>query len=321
MPKKASSKKQKFDTENAIAVWDFNIHLPDDGFCSKTFKQKLKKLFKAYTFQLEIAPDAKDRIGYHWQGRGSLWKRKRKSELLALINVVEELRGLEISPTVTDNIKGDTFYYLKEDTKAVDHPDVGPHTDKDMEVYIPRQYRGMLENMYPWQETVIASRNDFNFRKVDVIIDPGGNSGKSTVASLARLHYGCLDLPMVSDHKELIQVVCDVLMAKEERDPGIVFIDCPRSLDQKRLGPYMIAVEQIKKGYVADTRYSFREWDFDSPRVWLFVNHEMDMSYLSADRFNLWRICPQLKILKPWEAVAPIFNPPTHPVGLPQFED
>lgn len=321
MAPKSSSKKQKSDTNNAIAVWDFNKHLPDDGVCSKSFKQLMRKLFKHYTFQLEIAPDAQDRIGYHWQGRGSLYKKKRKSELLVLINQLEELRGMEVSPTVTDNITGDSFYFLKEDTKAVEHIDVGPHSDKDKEIYIPRQYRGLLEKVYPWQETILASRFDFNFRKVDVVIDPGGNSGKSTVASLARLHFGCLDLPMVSDHKELIQVVADILIAKQERDPGIVFIDCPRSLDQKRLGPYMIAVEQIKKGYVCDTRYSFREWDFDSPRVWLFVNHHIDMDALSADRYNLWGIDQQLKILKPYVFVAPIFNPPTHPIGLPQFDD
>jgi hypothetical protein len=150
--------------------------------------------------------------------------------------------------------------------------------------------------------TALESRNDFEDRRVNVVVDPRGCRGKSTCASLARLHYGALDLPPISDHKELIQIVADILIAKQERHPGLVFVDCPRSIDQMKMGPIFIAIEQIKKGYVADVRYQFKEWDFDSPRVWVFMNHELD--YLSTDRFRIWPLSP-LNSLLPYVPIVP----------------
>ena len=65
--------------------------------------------------------------------------------------------------------------------------------------------------------------------------------------------YGALDLPPVGDHKELMQVCCDILMAKQEREPKLVFVDLPRGLtiDPRKFAPFMVAIEQIKKGKVA----------------------------------------------------------------------
>ena len=62
-------------------------------------------------------------------------------------------------------------------------------------------------------------------------------------------------------------------MAKKCREPGIVFVDLPRTptMEPKKLAPFMIAVEQIKKGQVCDVRNHYTDWWFDSPALCGFV--------------------------------------------------
>ena len=198
---------------------------------------------------------------------------------------------MDVSKSSNNSKSNEIFYALKYDTR-VD----GPWMDTNWREppYIPRQYRGLLESgLYTWQHKVLESRHEFDDRKVNMIIDPKGDNGKSTVAALGDLHYGGLDLPPVGVHKELMQVVCDILMAKEERQPGLVFVDLPRALttESKKFAPFMVAIEQIKKGKVADIRFHYKEWWFDSPQVWVFCNTpNINLDYMSADRWRFYTI-------------------------------
>jgi hypothetical protein len=289
MPRRARDNEDE-ESNGPVYVWDFTYFgpkgCPNEEFPSpEDFINSLRPIFKKWIFQKEECPTTKK---FHFQGRGSLFKKKRFQELCSLLNQCV-LRGMDVSESSSNSRDGENFYTVKADSRVA-----GPWDDKSYRPppYIPRQFRGKLETLYPWQKTVLDSRLEFTDRVVDIIIDPKGRSGKSTVASLGRLHYDAIDLPPIGDHKELLQIVCDVLMAREQREPGLVFVDCPRSIDQKKLAPYFIAIEQIKKGFVCDTRYHYKEWNFDSPRVWVFVNHEIDTTYLSNDRWKLWGISP-----------------------------
>lgn len=294
-------RKKDIDHEFQCYIYDFTYYGPKgEGIPSvDDFVKQLRPLFKKWTFQTESCPET-GRL--HYQGRGSLFKKKYQPELATLLNS-GPLRGMDVSESSKNSLTFQIFYCLKEESR-VD----GPWDDRTYKLpqYIPSQYKGFIDTLYPWQKTVLDSRKTFDARRIDVIVDTKGCTGKSTIASLCRLYHGALDLPPISDHKELLQVVCDKLMASSQRTPGLVFVDCPRSIDQKKMGPYFIAVEQIKKGYVSDCRYRFREWDFDSPRVWVFVNHRISTKYLSSDRWAFWQINPHFKILEPYvEPVEP----------------
>jgi hypothetical protein len=97
-------------------------------------------------------------------------------------------------------------------------------------------------------------------------------------------------MPTVSDGKELIQSMCNILTAKDCRIPGLVFFDMPRSQPKDKLRGLFAAIEQIKKGKVYDMRNSYKEWWFDSPRIWVFTNEKPQSSYLSLDRWQYWKI-------------------------------
>ena len=265
----------------SLATWDFTFF---SEISKDEFMPLIQQYFKEWTFQKEKTPTT-DRI--HYQGRGVLHKKKRQSELVKLLNE-GELKGMEVSASSLPSLQKEVFYCMKADTRIE-----GPWTDKDAPPqYIPRQFRGLLDKLFPFQREILDSRNTFCDRGVNFLYDPTGNSGKSTIACLAQLHYKGIDLPPIGDAKELTQVVCDILMAKDERNPQLIFVDLPRGLaqDPKRLSPFMIAVEQIKKGHVCDVRNRYREWWFDSPQVWLFSNYLPDFDMMSADRWRFYTI-------------------------------
>lgn len=287
-----SSQRQKVEHSTQVFTYDFTYFGQKDqdtgqlDFPEKEeFVTMIQPLFKKWVFQKEACPTTGT---VHYQGRGTLYKRKRHPELCNLLNTTP-LRGMDVSESSNNSKQDEIFYALKYDTK-ID----GPWDDKTWvkPTYIPRQYRDKMERLYPWQNYVLESRSTFEDRQINLVYDPSGNNGKSTVAALGDLMYGALDLPPVGDHKELLQVVCDVLMAKQERKPGLVFVDLPRGLtmDPRKFGPFMVAIEQIKKGKVADLRFHYKEWWFDSPQVWVFANHLPNLKLMSQDRWVFWTI-------------------------------
>lgn len=274
-------------TTNACAVFDFRAN-KDVYKDAEELSGHLHKYAKKFVFQLE-----KGDSGYeHWQGRMSLWKKRRGNEIKARMTAGGMPLPNYLAPTTTTEHLKEGFYMMKEDTRIQ-----GPWSDKDSVAYVPIQYRNI--ELWDYQATIVESRSQLDFRKVDCIIDDSGNNGKSTVAALADLKHKCIDMPTFNDGEKLIQSLCDILMAKDIRQPGIIFFDMPRAQGKEKLSGLYTAIEQIKKGKVWDTRNSYKEWWFDSPRIWVFTNTKPDVKCLSADRWRFWMI--KDKKLAPYE--------------------
>jgi hypothetical protein len=278
------------DHQTMCAVWDWTF--PQDGMEPDAFIELLKPVFKKWVFQVERGDS-----GYmHFQGRGSLHKRKRFGELKKLLKS-GGMEKMHISETVTENTKGAPFYMTKLDTRVA-----GPFSDRDEVSYVPRQYRGLMDSLYPWQRKVAESAKVFDARIINVIYDRDGNNGKSTVASLMELFEKGIDLPPVNDAEKLIQSMCDICMAREERKPSPVFIDMPRAMEKKKLHSMFVAIEQIKKGKLYDVRHHYKQWWIDSPAMWVFSNTEPELSFLSRDRWRIWTIDKNTQDLVPHQS-------------------
>lgn len=260
--------------KNACATYDFTLSYTICGDLDK-IKEWLNDYAKKWGFQLEDTSHEED--GYkHWQGKFSLKKKRR------LCEIPNELR-FHFSITSKENIPL-WDYVFKKDTR-ID----GPWKSDDEEIYIPRQFRGLMDKLYPYQKQIVKSLEEFDSRKVNYIFCASGNNGKSTIASLCELHYGAIDLPPCNDFKEIVAATCDEIYGKT-RNPKGVFFDLPRSMDKTRLYGIYSAMEQIKKGKVFDLRYKYKKWWFDSPAVWVFSNMTPDINQMSMDRWNLWMI-------------------------------
>lgn len=258
-------------TDNAIAVWDFTA---SEQFNDEIgIKTALNKYCKAWVFQLEEG----DLNGFrHFQGRFSLMTRSRKGNV----------PGLKARFSPTGSASSTNFdYVIKEDTRIA-----GPWSDRDTPAYIPRQYRDKLDKLFSFQKSIVEKSKIFNDRIINLICCMEGDKGKSTIAHLMRLFYNGIVLPSLNDADRLVYTCHNILSAKKIRENVSIFIDLPRAMNKERLFGLYSAIETIKSGYVYDTRNHFKEWNFDSPAIWVFSNMEPDLSLLSKDRWKIWEI-------------------------------
>jgi len=258
----------------------------------------LNEYCKAWVFQGEQGD-----TGYkHWQGRFSLVKKRAKSVLLALFKNIPAPNYLE--PTTNKEHQKQAFYVMKSDTRIE-----GPYKDGNGALditFIPNIYQNI--NLYPYQIKIIDSKNHRHQRLVNLIYDPYGNQGKSTLSAVAELYHGGIDLPPLNDFKELVALLCNICMDTNNRDPGLIFIDMPRAMRKDQLYGMYSAIEQIKKCKLYDTRHHYKCWWIECPEIWVFSNILPDMTYLSSDRWKIWQINKD-KDLEIWE-------PPTIPTNL-----
>ena len=264
---------------NAVAMWDFRISGNSTNHLD--IIKQMKLIAKKYCFQLEKGAET----GYeHFQGRMSLIKKHRKNELLQMFREMPVPNYLE--PTVNATaLSGDMFYVCKDETRIA-----GPYDERQVEKYIPRQFRGLMDRLYPYQRQIYECAQNFDSRNINLIYCPKGNQGKSTIAALCELFGKGQDLPPVNDAEKLVQTMCDICIAKQIRDPSPVFMDLPRAMDKTRLNGVYTAIEQIKKGKLYDIRYRYQEYWIDSPQIWVFTNIEPDLDLLSRDRWKVWTL-------------------------------
>ena len=267
---------------NACSVYDFRYSADIDGsrVSHETIVSRLKGIAKKYVFQLE-----KGDTGYvHYQGRMSLIKKRRKPELLSLFG---GLAPNYLEPTCTrEYLTGDMFYQMKLDTRIG-----GPWKDDDVVIYIPRQIR-LIEHLRPFQQTIIERLDEWDTRTINVVYDTSGCIGKSTLVGYCRAHQLARCLPTVTDCKDMMRMVCDMPTAAS------YIIDMPRSMNKERLGGFYSAIEMLKDGYAYDDRYSFKEKVFDCPNIWIFTNDLPCTSYASRDRWKVWCISDDYKLVK-----------------------
>lgn len=261
---------------NACFTYDFRYN--KDDYTHSNIISFLTGIAKHYVFQLECGD-----TGYkHYQGRLTLIKKRRKFEALKLFKVPPQY----FEPTTSDeHRRGDAFYMMKLDTRIE-----GPWTDKDASIFIPRQYQNLLDKLYPYQQFIFDTRDEFEPRKINLVYDPKGCNGKSTIAALCELMGNGIDVPPMNDMKEIIQLLCDECMSSNNRSPSPIFIDMPRAMDKSRLFGIYSAIEQIKKGKLYDTRYNYKKWWINSPQLWVFTNVLPDLNMLSLDRWNIYEL-------------------------------
>lgn len=260
-------------------MYDFRITIDPKLLSFVDVISRLKGIGKHFVFQLEKGEQT-SRL--HYQGRVSLIKKKRPhlATKLFLETFKKFLVGVSwyFKPTTKDEyIKGSFIYQMKLDTR-----EDGPWSDKDMPSYIPRHIRGITP--YPFQQTVLDSMTEYDDRSIKCIIDPQGNNGKSILAALVR-NAGGITIPCCGDTERLIATVCNILTSKELRQPRLICVDLPRSINNARLTMLMTAIEVIKDGYVYDTRNHYKDWSYDKPQIWVFTNNEIPSKYMSNDRW------------------------------------
>ncbi len=278
-------------TKNSnCAMYDFRIG--NENLSYNSVMNCLKGIAKRFVFQLEEGTKTKYE---HFQGRLSLYHKKRPhlatKLFLTCFKDIELNGGWYIQPTTGEEfLKGSFNYQMKLDTR-ID----GPWSDKDLPSYVPRHIRNITPR--PFQKQVLDTMHVYDDRHINCIIDPQGNKGKSYLAAFIR-NAGGITVPCCGDTERLVATVCDILIGKQTRQPRLVAIDLPRSVNNNRITQLMTSIEIIKDGWVYDMRHSFKEWTYDKPHVWVFTNNDMPCKYFSSDRWIFWRINANYELVR-----------------------
>ena len=216
----------------------------------------------------------------HYQGRISLIKKKRKSELLSLLYENDFLLANAHWRPTTNNCMGNIFYCVKIDSRVA-----GPWTDMDEKpMKIPIQIK-MIKELYPYQQEIIdRAKYCWSSRSINVLYDPAGCKGKSTLATYCGCHKIGRKIPCLNNYLDIMQCIMSMPIS------GLYFIDMPRAINKYKLVEFYAGIEDIKNGFCFDTRYKYTELYFDSPEIWLFTNVLPDTNMLSKDRWVVWSI-------------------------------
>ena len=157
----------------------------------------------------------------------------------------------------------------------------GPFSNKEYH-YVPRQVRGIT--LYPWQKEILEDRCVWDTRTINCVIQQVGNVGKNTLVTYAGCHNLARRIPMLESYKDFMRMVMDTPKSK------LYLIDFPKMMNKAASASFWSAIETVKDGYAYDDRYSWSEAYFDSPNIWVFMNHEPEIGNLSTDRWRFWTI-------------------------------
>lgn len=267
---------------------------------------------KDYVFQQERGEG-----GFlHLQGRVHMLSKTRPSgafnsyEEVGFITTEEGARlSVRFSATSSHvHVGGKFSYVMKEDTRVN-----GPWSSRSSNV--PWQIKPIIEHgLWEWQEEVENSHDYPHPREINLVVDPPGNMGKSTYATWLIWSRRGVVLPPMSNGEQMVMAAMSLLRGEKRTK---LLIDIPRGLTdieeptgylpwgkkgkgkgqpnfflEKRketLKQIFLAIEQVKSGILHDPRHSFRQTVIPSPTVWVFVNHDINRRFLSADRWRIFR--------------------------------
>lgn len=256
-------------------VYDFTAYFDD----IEEAKKFLNLHCRVWDFQQEMCPTTQR---LHLQGRVSL---KTKRTLKSTIILFHDLNKAHVSKTSVAN-KKNVDYVCKEETRVQ-----GPWSSKDKALYIPIQFRVVIE-LRPWQQSVLDV--PFSLEKINILYDPIGGIGKSTFVGHMCLHKKAQDIPFCNDYRDIMRMIMN------KPKSSLYFIDLPRAIPKNKLGLMYSGIETIKGGRCFDDRYKWEEMWFDTPTIWVFTNTMPDFSYLTERRWSFWHVVNnELKALDP----------------------
>lgn len=274
-------------TAVACAVWHITAFLPVDIHPEALLRpliKELKSIAKKWSFQLERG---EENGTLHWQIVLSLYKKKRRPELIKLLNKLVVLRSAHVS-VASNGSGGDDVYAMKLDTRVE-----GPWSSDTWidEEEIPAHLVGA--RLLPWQQAVVdfCEGRGKNMPQILLVMDEVGQRGKTFLCNWLSVHKKAQYMGALTDTEKLMGAVCKAPRAKAYS------IDVPRhsmpggpGMDAKKARAMWTCIESLATGHVYDTRYTWDEKIFDPPRIVIFTN-EMN---LARGWMSQGRVAPKL---------------------------
>lgn len=222
-----------------------------------TLETTFKPSAKRYVFQEERGAQGTP----HIQGTIETIKKMRSSEFYLPTQIHWEK---------TRNVEASFKYCAKQDSKIGETYSFG----------MPKPLR-LIQELRPWQQQVfdLIKNECTDDRTINWYWDAEGNKGKTSFVK-----YCCATLNAImltyGKASDLINSIYNADMDKT----NIIFLDIPRIGGNK---VSYTAIESIKNGIIANTKYETGMKLFNSPHIVIFANEPPNTTSLSADRWNI----------------------------------
>nr|YP_010283277.1 hypothetical protein MKU01_pgp097 [Psammodictyon constrictum]ULD16396.1 hypothetical protein [Psammodictyon constrictum] len=159
------------------------------------------------------------------------------------------------------------------------------------------QLKEVLDNPYIWQKFVRRELLDNlpDDRTVDWIIDPIGNTGKSSFARAYVSEIPIDGILMKIDNLDRMELTLikkiENYRMKYYKDPKVIFFDFPRASDPSKIISATALMEDAKSGHLETTfGDKHKEIEISDVHIVVLSNNAPDLSVLSVDRWRLWRL-------------------------------
>ena len=219
----------------------------------------------------------------------------RPKLLEALQNSVKGFISVDIQHNF-ENMKG----YCTKETKFISDKYSGRVFKKQWkESFLDKKpnLKNIIENPYPWQkllknQLLIKEPDD---RIVDWLIDPVGNTGKSSFARAYCSEDTTDAILMKIDNLDRMELsLINKINHYRDRyykDPKIIFFDFPRASNMLQVMQATALMEDAKSGYL-ESNFGGKHKNIKISNVHVIVlaNTAPDLSVLSVDRWRLWRL-------------------------------
>lgn len=159
------------------------------------------------------------------------------------------------------------------------------------------ELKTVLDAPYAWQklflEEILSGKPDG--RVVDWLIDPVGNTGKSSFARAYVSREPTDAILMKIDNLDRMELALIQKISNYRdrycKDPRIIFFDFPRATDFKKVVAATALMEDAKSGHL-ETCFGgkHREIQISNVHVVVMSNTAPDLSILSEDRWRLWQL-------------------------------
>jgi hypothetical protein len=304
--------------KNACAVYDWTSYYDVDNVDTVTLLiEECKTYFKKWAFQMEECPSTGNK---HFQGRGSL-KVKRLPSAFMKDGTLKLHHFGHLSPTSKEIAStGDFMYVMKNETRVK-----GPWTDKDQPKFIPMQLIGFgseSKPFMPFQTYIEKSTTIFEERKTNIVFDPQGSIGKSTIVQYLVCHKeACIKIPPFKELKDVLRAAYDQtepIFRKNNNTIFTFFIDMPRAMKKTHLSEFYAGIEYLKGGDLVDDRNTYRALIINPPVIWITTNTLPDFNYLTYNRWNLLGINKDSKMFE--ELEVPTFELKTPTLKLKVYK-
>lgn len=258
----------------------YDFTMPVDRVDRADFIIFLNAWSNKWVFQEEIGESG----FHHWQGRVNLIKAKCEPALRARWS--EDMKGIHISISSTNSGK-EFRYVMKADTKVA-----GPWTSEMPVKYMTRDLKQFMSmEMYPWQKEILTLAKREEGRKIVVILDLIGNTGKSILAEYMEYHDLAYEIPPFNSMEDLMQCAMGISAQKA------YVIDLPRGMKKEKLAQFYAGIESLKNGVMYDKRYAFKKRRIDRPQIFVFTNVYPDVKLLSMDRWEIKTITAKMNLI------------------------